>query len=108
MAQTTRSTSSKRSIAARVLAPLALVACLLAVIAVVSANTSDSSDGKKRADRTETVAPKPPDEKEYVVEPGDTLTAISEQTGVPIETLEQLNPDLDPQTLNSGQVIKLR
>lgn len=44
----------------------------------------------------------------YTVQPGDTLGAISEETGVPIETIELLNPELDPQALIAGQKIKLR
>ena len=39
---------------------------------------------------------------------GDTLGGISEKTGVPVEQLLELNPNLDPQALVSGQKIKLR
>ncbi len=39
---------------------------------------------------------------------GDTLGAIAEKTGLDVETLLTLNPDLDPQALVSGQKIKLR
>ncbi len=39
---------------------------------------------------------------------GDTLGAIAEKTGVTVERLQTLNPDLDPQALLSGQKIKLR
>ncbi len=46
--------------------------------------------------------------RSYTIEAGDTLGAISEQTGVPVETLQQLNPELDPQALIAGQKIKLR
>ena len=44
----------------------------------------------------------------YEVRPGDNLTTISEVTGVPIERLEQLNPELDPQALVEGQKVILR
>lgn len=47
-------------------------------------------------------------EKSYTVEAGDTLDSISGKTGVAIEDLQQLNPDLDPQALTAGQKIKLR
>ena len=30
---------------------------------------------------------------------GDTLGAIAEKTGVPVEQLQELNPELDPQAL---------
>ena len=39
---------------------------------------------------------------------GDNLGSIAEKTQVPIETLQELNPELDPQALVSGQKIKLK
>jgi LysM repeat protein len=44
----------------------------------------------------------------YTVKTGDTLASISEKTGVSVEKLQELNPQLDPQALVSGQKIKLR
>ncbi len=44
----------------------------------------------------------------YTVQAGDNLGAIAEETGVPVETIEELNPELDPQALVTGQEIKLR
>ena len=44
----------------------------------------------------------------YVVKTGDTLGSIAEKTGIPVEKLQELNPELDPQALVSGQKIKLR
>ena len=44
----------------------------------------------------------------YRVKLNDTLGLIAEKTGVPVERLQELNPELDPQTLRSGQKIKLR
>lgn len=44
----------------------------------------------------------------YEVEEGDTLTAISEKTGVSLARIEALNPGLDPQALTPGQEIRLR
>ena len=106
---------TRTSVVARVLAPLALIACAVAVIAIVSSTGSDGEDSpreERRAERSEepkeSKEPKEPVEKEYVVEPGDTLIGISEETGVPLPKLERLNPDLDAQTLNSGERIKLR
>ena len=46
--------------------------------------------------------------KFYVVQPGDTLTGIAEETGVSIERIQQLNPGLDPQILSSGARLRLR
>lgn len=44
----------------------------------------------------------------YEVEEGDTLSAISEQTGVSVTQIEELNPGLDPQALAPGQELRLR
>jgi hypothetical protein len=44
----------------------------------------------------------------YVVRAGDNLALIAERTGVPLETLRELNPDLDPQALVTGQRVRLR
>ena len=44
----------------------------------------------------------------YRVKPGDTPTSIASKTGVSLTQIEQLNPDIDPQTLNVGDRIKLR
>jgi LysM repeat protein len=44
----------------------------------------------------------------YTVQPGENLTTISNRTGVPVTTLEQLNPSLDPNSLQTGQKLRLR
>ena len=44
----------------------------------------------------------------YTVKTGDTLAGIAARTGVPVERLQELNPELDPQALVSGQKIRLR
>jgi LysM repeat protein len=44
----------------------------------------------------------------WIVEPGDTLGAISLKTGIDEDALRALNPDIDPQTLLEGQRIALR
>src|SRR5687768_15381662 len=96
-------------LAARVLAGVAVIACLVAVVAVISANVSDSEgDGAKRAAKTEQPDRKEKVPDEYVVEPGDTVSGIAAETGVSVDAMLRLNPDLDPQTLNSGETIILR
>jgi LysM repeat protein len=42
------------------------------------------------------------------VKTGDSLATIAQKTGVTVERLQELNPQLDPQALVSGQKIKLR
>jgi LysM domain len=44
----------------------------------------------------------------YVVKAGDTLARIAARTGVPLPRLQALNPSVDPQTLVTGQRIRLR
>jgi LysM repeat protein len=107
---------------ARLLAPLALVAAALAIYFVVRSELSDGgaaapvtspasstteartsttsrSGGSKRSGRRA---------KTYTVRPGDVLSGIAERTGVSLSRLQELNPDVDPQALRSGQKLKLR
>ena len=42
------------------------------------------------------------------MEPGDTLTTIADKTGIGVDKLTELNPDLDLQALISGEQVKLR
>ena len=119
--------TTKRS-PARVLAPLALVAfgvALLLIVASGGGGDDGPSNGsateqeqrdlelakerrrrQKSADRGEGQGKLPQDV--YVVKTGDTLGSISEKTGIPVEKLQELNPERDPQALVSGQKIKLR
>ena len=99
---------------ARLLAPVALVLALGAVGYVLASSSSDG-DGDN-ANRT--VEPpqrqdgrqqrRRPQRTFYRVRLNDTLGLIAEQTGVPVERLEELNPELDPQNLIVGQRIRLR
>ena len=109
----------------RILAPIAIVAFGLALLLIVTSagggdgNPSESASskqeqkdlgvqqGEKRRQqkaRSESKLAK----GVYVVKTGDTLGSIAETTGVPVEKLQELNPQLDPQALVSGQKIKLR
>jgi hypothetical protein len=44
----------------------------------------------------------------YVVQPGDNLTGIAAKTGIPVGTIETLNPHLDPNSLQTAQRLRLR
>jgi LysM repeat protein len=46
--------------------------------------------------------------KFYVVKPGDSLSGIAAKTGVPITTIEALNPHLNPNALQPSQRLQLR
>jgi LysM repeat protein len=96
---------------ARLAAPLALVAAAIAVAVVVQASGTDSSS---RSDRTATrtaqtqpVRRARPRPRAYVVKSGDTLTLIAERTGVSLDTIMRLNPEVDPNALQTGQRLKL-
>jgi LysM repeat protein len=109
---------------ARWLAPLALLFAAGAVWLTVNGTVGISADGEdktksttteKRPEgdsaRTETsttttTAKKTP--KTYRVKPGDTFAAIAVETGLTVEELQELNPNLDPDSLSVGQSVKLR
>jgi LysM repeat protein len=106
---------------ARILAPLALGAFALVFVAIVLSSGSGGGGGGESTDagsRTAGTSTAPKRERTttqpkkqaatYTVKVGDTLGSIAETTGVPVEKLLELNPDLDPQALVSGQKIKLR
>ncbi len=102
---------------ARLLAPLALVAVAVALIAVVSggslggAGSSGAPTSAEQANPQATPAagePTPRTRRTYTVRPGDTPSGIAEKTGVPVERLLELNPDVDAQSLQTGAKLKLR
>jgi LysM repeat protein len=107
----------------RFLAPAALVFFVLAFFVVLtSADVNEDGDTRSarrseqrdlgERERTSTTEQtrresQLPDDV-YVVKTGDTLEGIAQQVGLTVERLLELNPDLDPQALVSGQEIKLR
>jgi len=115
MASSTRFSSSlgRRSIFARLVAVLAIAACGIAIYLVVMSFTSSSEDpapeknGKGRTGQAKDKSPEA-DATSYTVVAGDTLSGVSEKTGVPEPKLERLNPELDAETVNAGQVLVLR
>jgi len=102
---------------ARFLAPIALVAFAFALYSVVqdsrestggnssgakptaTATSSSKSGAKKKSSSSKK-------RKTYTVKSGDTMSGIAEKTGVSLETLMELNPDVD--TLSPGEKLKLR
>ncbi|MBN8870453.1 MAG: LysM peptidoglycan-binding domain-containing protein [Solirubrobacterales bacterium] len=104
-------TKNKNSQIARILAVLALIGTILIVIVAISGATGGDDDGSgKKANPAKQQAQNKPKtkKKKYEVAEGDTLTTISNKTGISVERLEKLNPDLDPQALQVGQELKLR
>jgi LysM repeat protein len=97
---------------ARLFAPLALVACAVAVLVIVNNNshsggskTSTTTTGSSTTTTTKQGAKKP--RRFYTVKPGDVLSEISIKTGVPLDRIQQLNPNVDAQSLHAGQKLKL-
>ncbi len=96
---------------ARFLAPLALLAALGAVVLVVAAGGSDRHGGSSAttpAAKTGQRARRRAQPRFYVVRPGDILSVIAERTGVTVARIEELNPNVDPQALGTGQRLRLR
>lgn len=103
--------NKRTSASARVLAVTALVvAFVVAVVAISGALGGGDSNGSggakhgKQAQKThhEHVP------ATYEIESGDTLISIAHRTGVPVRTIEELNPEVDPQILVAGEQLKLR
>jgi LysM repeat protein len=102
---------------ARFLAPLALVAVVIALFVVVSSGlkrddastgTPNQSSGQPVSSPTANGKKRKKGPRRYRVKAGDTPVSIAEKTGVPLDEIMRLNPNLDPQTLAPGQRIRLR
>ena len=110
---------------ARFLAPLALIIVIVAFLAIVTSSgggasstssdtsattTSTATKSKTSSTTTTTAAKKKPasGKRFYTVQVGDTLGAIATKTGIPLETIQSLNPDVDPHAMTTGQKIRLK
>jgi LysM repeat protein len=97
----------------RLLAPVALIVFGVAFALVWSNSKVDGKHSRAQppastAATTTPAANKYAHRRSYTVRTGDTLGGIAEKTGVAVDTLQQINPGLDPQALVAGQKIKLR
>ncbi len=106
---------------ARYLAPLAIVAFLIALVVIVTPPSGGGDDATKEeaatpARSSEETSRQDGDEQSrrrsgpriYRVIAGDTPSTIAEKTGVSLEQLQELNPEIDPQQLSPGQRLRLR
>jgi LysM repeat protein len=104
--------NKRTSASARVFAVTALVIAFVAAIVAISVALSGSDSngsgsgrhGGKQAHKTH----RKHVPASYEIESGDTLISIAHRTGVPVRTIEQLNPEVDPQILVAGEQLKLR
>lgn len=92
----------------RWLAPAALVAVALVALLIIFSGGGTSSEPATVTPAPAKKAGKTSGAKVYVVKQGDTLSAIAMKTGVSVETLQQLNPDVDVQALQPGARLRLR
>src|SRR3954454_16738656 len=113
---------------ARFFVPLALITVVVALLAIISGNGNSSGSGSSSATTgpTTTPAAKTTTKKKssskskskttttgtgpktYTVQVGDTLGGIAAKTGVPLSKIQELNPNVDPHTMNAGQEIRVR
>ncbi len=101
----------------RYLAPIALLAAAAAIALVVKdhtnahthASTTNTSTGSLIQSTRQVQHQshhRPP--HFYTVRAGDTLSGISQKTGVSISTIQRLNRGLNPSALQTGQRLRLR
>ena len=102
----------------RVVAILTLLIVFVLAVAIIATSgggspSTDSGSSVATPPQTSTEPTTPAGEKAvakgfYIVKEGDTLILISAATGVPQDTILELNPQLDPQALVIGEKIRLR
>ena len=102
---------------ARYIVPLALAAAVTASYLIVhhALINKHSSTTTTTVQTTSTVArhhghsgPTVSKATFYVVKPGDSLSGLAAKTGVPITTIEALNPHINPNNLQPSQRLRLR
>jgi LysM repeat protein len=103
---------------ARWLAPLALAVFVIALVSVVNSSTDGGGPANDTSAPATTQGSGAGEEgaggkrerrrRTYVVKLGDTPSQIAAETGVSLDQLEKLNPDLDPQLLAPGEKIRIR
>ncbi|HEY3726926.1 MAG TPA: LysM domain-containing protein [Solirubrobacteraceae bacterium] len=97
---------------ARLLAPMALAAVAVGVYLVVHSSMATHPHTQAQSTGSVSTPHKParrrPHPKFYLVKAGDTLSSISVKTHVPIDRLLSLNPLVSPNSLQTGQRLRLR
>jgi LysM repeat protein len=96
---------------ARLLAPIALAAVAVGVYLILHGGLATHHHTATQSTVLTTKRTTPHHvrhPKFYVVRAGDTLSAISVKTHVPIFRLMSLNPSVSPNSLQTGQRLRLR
>lgn len=105
----------------RLLAPAALVLFAVILLILVVSSTGGGGGGsssttnqrttngaESRSAKRETTPTSRATPRFYVVKSGDTLGGIAASTGVAVDELMSLNPEVDARALVTGQRLKLR
>ena len=102
--------SGRRWHPARFLAPIALVAVIAGTYVIVEHGLASK---KKPSAPVHSIAHLTHSQRKYVrkkfyfVQAGDNLTKVASRTGVAVGTIEALNPNVDPNSLQTGQRLRL-
>lgn len=101
----------------RLLAPIALVVAVVVCFAVLAGQGDDTGPSAVPATvKKSTTVTKAEGASgavvttrtTYKVKAGDSFAAIAENLGIDVNTLQDLNPEIDPRALQPGQKLKLR
>jgi LysM repeat protein len=97
----------------RLLAPIAIIAVAVSVYLVVHGTVDNHHTVTQTRNGPNAAKPHHRHKhssklKYYVVRPGDTLSGIAARTDVALTTLEQLNPNISPNSLQTGERLRLR
>jgi LysM repeat protein len=94
---------------ARYLAPIALAATIAGTYIIVhNALTAKQTTTQARTVARPRARGRFARAKYYAVQAGDSLTSIAAKTGISLTALEALNPHVDPNSLQTGQRLRLR
>jgi hypothetical protein len=102
---------------ARILTPLALLVVALVTVVIVTGSLDGDGEEengreRERISQSPGCEPEAPDAVEngyYVIQPGEPgLSSVASRTCVPLERIERLNEDLDPQAIPPLACIDLR
>ena len=99
---------SNRGKAPRWLAPAALAAVAAVALLIIVSGGGSGSEPTAVESKPAKTQPKKTGATVYVVKQGDTLSAIALKTGISVETIQQLNPDVDVQAHQPGARLRLR
>jgi LysM repeat protein len=92
-----------RSTAARVLAPVAFLLAVTIAVLLVRAGLREDEEPVPRGAGVTAVEP-----AYYVVRRGDTLGSIAARYGTTVAAVRQLNPGVDPVSLDVGRRLRVR